>query len=321
MRMNVTLRQLRVFCAVYERRSFTSAAEEMHMTQSAVSKLCAELESEIGMPLFERTTRRVVPCDGAAGLYEDAQQVLDTMRLAGRRLSALRSLERGAIAITASPMMMHGILAPVLQSFCQAHPEVRIDLHELTTDESIDHVKTGKCDFGLVALGEPDPLLQARVVCAEPLYLACHGTHALAAQARASWKDIAGHPHISLGSVYSTRRTIDGLLRARGLSLQSTIQAGTLGTALRLVQAGLGVTLVPGYARQFALDAGLRVLDIRDTRPYLHELSLLTRKGLKPSIAAAAFMDALVAHLQSRHPARAPAPPRRPRPGRHTPPA
>jgi len=191
MRMNVTLRQLRVFCAVYERRSFTLAADDMHMTQSAVSKLCAELESELGLPLFERTTRRVVPCDGAAELYEYAQEVLNTMRIAGRRLSALRTLERGSISIAASPMMMHGLLSPVIDSYHQAYPEITFDLHELTTDESIDYVKTGKCDFGLVSVSELDPQLEAKVVCAEPLCLACTPTHPLAARKKVSWNDIS----------------------------------------------------------------------------------------------------------------------------------
>lgn len=300
MRMNVTLRQLRVFCAVYERRSFTSAADDMHMTQSAVSKLCAELESEIGLPLFERTTRRVTPCDGAAELYEYAQEVLNTMRLAGRRLSALRTLDQGNLSIAASPMMMSGLLAPVIEAFARDHPQVRIDLHELTTDESVDYVRTGRCDFGLVSIAEHDPQLEPKVVCAELLCLACTPSHPLAAKKRITWGEASDYPHITLRSVYSTRKTIDRILKAQGLELRSTIQAGTLATSLRLVKANLGVTLIPSYAREFAQELGLKVMEIYDKKSYPHELSLLTRRGLKPSIAATAFMDALQVHLQGR---------------------
>lgn len=293
MRMNVTLRQLRVFCAVYERCSFTSAAEDMHMTQSAVSKLCAELESELGLPLFERTTRRVAPCDGAAELYEYAQEVLNTMRIAARRLSALRTLERGAISIAASPMMMYGLLNPVIQQFHAAHPDVDLDLHELSTDETIDYVRTGKCDLGLVSMPETDPQLLARVVYAQPLALACAPQHPLVRHKRVTWGAISDFEHVTLRSVYSTRRTVDRILKAQGLEFRSTIQAGTLATALCLVKANAGVTLIPGYARQFAMDLGLKVLTIAEDEPYRHELSLLTRRGLKPSIAADAFMEQL----------------------------
>ncbi len=299
MRMNVTLRQLRVFCAVYERRSFTSAAEDMHMTQSAVSKLCAELESELGLPLFERTTRRVEPRDGAAELYEYAQEVLNTMRIAARRLSALRTLDRGSISIAASPMMMYGLLKPVIQEFHTAHPDIDLDLYELSTDETIDYVRTGKCDFGLVSVSasELDPQLSARVVYAQPMALACAPQHPLAKK-RVTWGAISDLEHITLRSVYSTRRTVDRILKAQGLELRSTIQAGTLATALGLVKGGVGVTLIPGYARQYALDLGLKVLDIEEETPYLHELSLLTRRGLKPSIAAGAFIEHMDALLQ-----------------------
>lgn len=293
MRMNVTLRQLRVFCAVYERRSFTLAAEEMHMTQSAVSKLCAELESELGLPLFERTTRRVVPRDGAAELYEYAQEVLNTMRLAERRLSALRSLQRGAISIAASPMMMYGLLNPVIQQFHAAHPDVDLDLHELSTDETIDYVRTGKCDLGLVSMSETDPQLSSRVVYAQPLALACSAQHPLVRHQPVTWRVISNFEHVTLRSVYSTRRIADRILKAQGLEFRSTIQAGTLATALCLVKANTGVTLIPGYARQFALDLGLKVLTISEDEPHLHELSLLTRKGLRPSIAAEAFIELL----------------------------
>lgn len=300
MRMNVTLRQLRVFCAVYERRSFTSAAEDMHMTQSAVSKLCAELESELGLPLFERTTRRVVPSDGAAELYEYAQEVLNTMRIAARRLSALRTLDRGSVGIAASPMMMYGLLKPVIQEFHTAHPDIDLDLYELSTDETIDYVRTGKCDFGLVSVSasELDPQLLARVVYAQPLALACAPQHPLAGKKWVTWGAISDLEHITLRSVYSTRRTVDRILKAQGLELRSTIQAGTLATALGLVKGGASVTLIPGYARQYAFDLGLKVLDIEEKTPYLHELSLLTRRGLKPSIAAGAFIEHMDTLLQ-----------------------
>lgn len=109
-----------------------------------------------------------------------------------------------------------------------------------------------------------------------------------------------GLPHITLRSVYSTRKTIDRILKAQGLELRSTIQAGTLATSLRLVKANLGVTLIPSYAREFAQEPGTEGHGDLRQKPYPHELSLLTRRGLKPSIAATAFMDALQAHLQTR---------------------
>lgn len=293
MRMNVTLRQLRVFCAVYERRSFTAAAEEMHMTQSAASKLCAELESEIGLPLFERTTRKVVPSDGAAELYEYAQQVLNTMRLAGRRLSALRTLERGEVSVASSPMVMYGIVSPLIQGFRQKYPNIAFDLHELTTEETIEYVRTGRCDFGILSASSDDPQLAVEIVYSHALLLACSPDHALAKREVVTWEDIAEHEHISLRSVYSTRATVDAVLASKGLSLRSSIQAGTLATAFKLVAANLGVTLTPLYACCAAKEHHLRVIPIKDPDANVHRLAIVTRQGMKLSIAAVEFMEAL----------------------------
>ncbi len=267
------------------------------MTQSAASKLCAELESEIGLPLFERTTRRVVPRDGAAELYEYAQEVLSTMRLAGRRLSALRSLDSGEVSIASSPMMMYGIISDVIERFKVSHPRVSFDLHELSTDETIEYVRTGRCDFGIVSTSSEDPQLCARVVYSHPLLLACSPRHALGHKTEVTWNEVAKHEHISLRSVYSTRATVDRILLAKGLELKSSIQAGTLATALKLSAANLGVTLIPRYSSAAAIERGLQVIRIKDEEEYVHDLSLVTRRGLKPSIAAGAFMKELEQEL------------------------
>lgn len=171
-------------------------------------------------------------------------------------------------------------------------------MHELTTDETVEYVRTGKCDLGLVSIADPDPQLVARVVYAEALQLACSARHPLAQRGSIGWAELSNQTHIALRSVYSTRKTIDRILREQGLQLRSSVQAGTLATALKLVQADLGVTLIPGYARAFAETLGLKVLAIHDDQSHLHELSLLTRRGLKPSIAAGAFMLALDRYLQ-----------------------
>lgn len=145
----------------------------------------------------------------------------------------------------------------------------------------------------MISVTELDPQLPATVVCAEPRALACAPGHPLARQARITWGAVSDFEHVTLRSAYSTRRRLDPILKAQGLEIRSTIQAGTLATALGLVKANAGVTLIPGDAQRFAPDLGLKVLEIALDEPYLHELSLSTRKGLKPSVAAQSFMEHL----------------------------
>lgn len=295
--MNITLRQLRVFSAVYELRSFTLAGETVHMTQSAVSKLCAELESEVGVALFERSTRRVVPLDAAAELYRHAQQVLGNMRQAERSMMGLRGLERGAISFASSSMMAYGLLRKVISAFTARHPGIRLDLHELSSDDSIEFVRTGKGDFALVSVEALDPQMESRVIRRESIYLACHKTHALAGARRVQWRRVAAERHISIRNVYRFRRTVDQILADQQLRVDSAVQVGSLTSALGLIRENAGVALIPAYAAQFARHLGLAVVPVVGQQEQLHEISLLTRRDSKPTIAAAAFIEEMDRHL------------------------
>lgn len=295
--MNVTIRQLRVFCAVYELKNFTLAADAMHMTQSAVSKVCAELEAEVGIPLFERTTRRVEPCDGTAEFYAHAQDILGSLRAAERSVRGMRDLESGSVSFSASPMMIFALLRPVIAQFHRAHPKISLALHELSTEETVEFVRTAKSDFGLLSYTGHDPQLSARVVLRQPIQLAVPQGHALSDAQDVAWTELARHQHITLRSAYSVRHTIDRMLKSRGLLLPSAIQAGTLASALALVREGLGVALIPSYASPVAREMGLLVLDVGGAEPELHALSLLTRRDAKLSLAAKAFEQVLDDYL------------------------
>ncbi|AWP73922.1 LysR family transcriptional regulator [Bordetella bronchiseptica] len=299
--MNITLKQLRVFCALYELRSFTAAARAAFVTQSAVSKLCAELEAEVGQPLFERSTRSVTPCDGAADFYAYAQDILGTVRAAERSMAGLRALERGMVGVATSPLMMIGLLGEVVTAYHRAHPSVKLELFELTTDDTIEYVRHGRADFGIASLeAPPEEQLEARVIYRDTMYAVCAPGHALAAKRRLAWADVAAHEHIMLRNAYSVRRSLDRVAAELGLTFRSRIEAGLLSSVLNLVGEGLGITVVPGYACGPARQLGLRVLPIAGARRHGHELWLIQRRSARLSLAAKTFLDDALAYLEAR---------------------
>lgn len=298
--MNITVKQLRAFCAVYELRSFTQAAKVLHLTQSAVSKLCAELEDEFGLPLFERSTRRVDPCDGASVLYAHANEVLGSLRTAERSLSNLLALESGSINIAASPMMMVGLIGKVLADFHRLYPNVKLNLLELSTDQTIDSVLNGHADIGLVSAEVQEARLSVEVVYSDLMYMVCPLGHEALSKKRLVWSDLVQYPHIDLHNVYSVRRTVDRILAEHELTRPVTIQTGMLTTALSLVKEGLGITIVPGYACEFATQFGLATKRIQGKANYYHPISMVLRKPAKHSIAAQVFQQQLLAYLQQR---------------------
>jgi len=307
--MNITLKQIRVFCAVYELRSFTAASRVTHVTQSAVSKLCAELEAEVGQPLFERSTRSVVPCEGAADFYAYAQEILGTVRAAERSLGSLRSLQRGIVGIASSPMMMYGLLTDVIAGYRRDHPGVQLDLYEGTTDDTVEHVRHGRADFGIVSTGTPADGLSARVVYRDAMFAVCPPGHALARRRSTRWADLAAHEHVVLRNVYSVRRALDGIRDELGLAFRSGIEANMLTSVLGMVRAGLGITVIPGYVCGLARQLGLRVVPIADAHPHRHELWLIHRNAARPTLAATVFIDKLERHLREREAEEAGAPP------------
>lgn len=295
--MNITLRQIRVFCAVYELRSFTQAAQSLCITQSAVSKLCAELEHELGFQLFERSTRHVEICDGAKDLYAYAQEILGSLRAAQRSLSHLAGLERGAVAIACSPIMMHALLGPVIIKFHTAHPDVQLDLYEVSTDETIELVRSGRVDFGIVAAESDDPKLISEVIHSDPMFVVVNPGHPLSKREHVRWQDLISHHHIMLRNVYSVRRSLDRILKSKNLVFSSSIETGTLTTGLQMVRAGLGIAVMPGYIKDFARQLGLQNVPIVDDVEHLHELSLIRRAENRPSMAAGVFIDQLLDYM------------------------
>lgn len=306
--MNLTIREFRVFRAIYELRSFSVSADTMHMTQSAVSKLCQEMEFKVGQRLFERSTRKVEPTLWADHLYGYACEILGTMDSAERTLRSLSNLDTGEIDVAASPMMMHGLLTGPLQQLHARHPGIHIGLHELSTDATIDYVINGKADFGLVSMGQAHAGLQIEPLYDEAMYAVYYGAeHPLARQVMVSWDQLAGYPHISLHPAFSVRRTIDRVYQQKGLSYTSVIEAGTVLSVLGLLKAGLGVAVLPGYIMGFAADLGLLSQRL-PAADYAHPILLIRRWNARPSPAAEALIELLKASLdgQGKNPARTP---------------
>ncbi|GAA5234508.1 LysR family transcriptional regulator [Verticiella sediminum] len=295
--MNFSIRQVQVFVAVMDGASFTSAARSLHMTQSAVSKQVAELERQLGFRLFERTTRSVVATEAAREFHGFALELMATVKTATRSVIELTQMERGSVSLAASPLMIYGLLAEAVAGFAREHPGIAFELHELTTDETVDAVRTGAVDIGLCALDSEVKGVDARIVHRDCMQVVVPQGHVLTRKASLDWTEVAELEHVSLRHLYSVRRTLDALIRSHGGGLPSRIEAGTLTAVLGLVRAGAGVAVLPGYAAKVAEQWGMHGIPIRDIDAHSHRISLLRRQGAQLSIAARTFATVLTRHL------------------------
>ncbi|MBF3897375.1 LysR family transcriptional regulator [Burkholderia pseudomallei] len=241
------LRQLRYFIAVAEEMNITRAAQRLHMTQPPLSRQLQLIEDEIGLPLFERGARPLKLTDAGRVLYAQARRVLeqaDELAPLTRRLA--QAAER--IVIGFVPSTLYGALPEVIRAFREAAPAVELSLIEMFTLEQLAALKGGRIDIGFGRLRFDDDRLVREVLVEERLIAALPDGHPLAApDASISLADIAGQTLIVYPSTPRPSFADQQLsaLRDGGLAPAAVHEVRELQTALGLVAAQVGVSLVP----------------------------------------------------------------------------
>lgn len=280
-----TLRQLQYAVAVADTLSFRRAAETCHVSQPSLSSQLAELESALGVRLFERDRRRVLPTPAGAALVERARRILlatedlaDAARHAGDPLSG--TLRIGVIP-TVSPYLLPTV-APALRS---AFPRLTTVWKEEKTDVLLARLRTGDLDAALLASKTGPDIAQA-VIATDPFVLVASPSHALGRSAsRASAKDLRGAGVLLLDDGHCFRDqalAFCGTHRAEELDFRAT----SLSTLVQMVAGGAGVTLLPSLSiATEARRANLRVRSFADPKPH-RTIALVWRKGspLEPAL-------------------------------------
>jgi DNA-binding transcriptional LysR family regulator len=291
------LRQLRYAEAVARHRHFTRAAEELHIAQSALSYQIRKLEAELGVELFERTSRNVVPTDAGNAVAARARRVLSEVGDIRGEIEELRGLVRGRIAIGA--MLPAGDLdiPDLLARFSEAHPGIEVALREGTAGDMLELLAGDDVDaaFSLLSAELPDELAaedlsEEELVAAFPPGQAPRRTRVRAA-------DLAQRVLVTPRSGSATRHALDRFFAAAGEPLRVSLESGDVFLLHCLVSGGFGATVLP---RSFTHRAG-PPLEVRGLQPTIRlPVALLWRKGRHLSPAAKAFLDFALARDQAR---------------------
>jgi DNA-binding transcriptional LysR family regulator len=290
--MNVTLRQLRAFIAVGDTGSFTGAAKQLHITQSALSLLVRDLESELGVRLLDRTTRNVRLSAVGASFRPLVHGVLQDLERAIASVADLRDLKRGVARIAAPQLMSLTLLPRVLSAHRARHPGVQARIVECLMEQLEAKVVSGEADLGVGPERTVGPDIEIVPLMKAPVMLVCPKRHPLATARRVTWKDVVAQPFIAQGGEYSARIDRDLHAWSKDLSLRPTDQVTYLTTALSLVTSGLGVTASPGHVRRLAASFGLAMRPIVDPK-MVRQFCVFLPRGRALSPAAASLLDSL----------------------------
>jgi DNA-binding transcriptional LysR family regulator len=255
---------LHAFVAIAERGSFQLAAAHLNLSQTALSHRMRKLEDDLGVRLLSRTTREVSLTPAGLdllpkvkGMIEDLSVSLDELRQQGRTRD-------GRLAVGCLPTIAAGYLPKALKRFREHHPDVVVRVHDNSATEIADLVNTGAIAFGITLVASHRWDFDIETLLREPFVLVCRDDHAFAKLAAASWSELQGEPLIRISPHTGNRMIIDDALGSRRESVSWRYEVQHVNTALALVQAGLGMTVVPRLALHAADTRGLHVMQLRN---------------------------------------------------------
>ena len=300
-RVSLTLRQLRAFVALADAHSFTAAAARLHITQSALSGLVRELESEVGSRLFDRTTRSVDINAAGRELLPVAERVLRELESGVQAVRELKLNHRGSITIAATPWLAASFLPAVCAQLQQRFPALRLQLQDRLAADNLQSVRAREADLAIGSFGPVSddivltPLGAAGTGC---VGIAVPAGHRFAARRSLRLADLQDESLVMLSRDSAFRATVDHALAQAGLSPPVALEVAYLGTALGLVEAGLGVAPCPSHVAPALQRAGLRFIALAPRLDCVVAVATLKGRALSPG--AQAFVDMAQAAWQPR---------------------
>lgn len=293
--MNITLRQLQAFVAVALAGSFSRAAERLHMAQSGVSVLVRELETELGIRLFDRTTRRVELTEAGREFRADAERLIAELDRSVRHTRDLVARRRGRLAVATTPLLASALLAKVIAEFHRMVPGVQVALVDLRTDQVVARVKSGEVDLGVGTFAPDEEGLDEHPLLRDRLMLFCAADHPLAQKARPRWKDLKDQPLVALTRESGIRGLVERCYEAAGLVARPDYELSQISTVLALVEAGLGISVLPTHALHSSRFR--RVVARTLTAPEVsRDIVMISRRGRSLPPAASDFIAILRRH-------------------------
>lgn len=240
------LTTLRMFLAAYNLGNLTRAAEREHIAPSAISKRLQDLEAEIGTPLFYRHARGMTPTPAGETLARHVHRLFDDVNRMTAELSEFTSGMRGQVRIHAHSSAMVQYLPDQIASFVRDFPGVRVVLREETSPHVMQSTLDGIADIGIFASNLPAlPGLQVLSYRQDRLVALFPRGHALATLDSISFSDIRDSQHISLETGSSLQVLLARAAERMGFVLNTRMEVTTFDAAMRMVEVGLGVAVLP----------------------------------------------------------------------------
>jgi DNA-binding transcriptional LysR family regulator len=280
--MHMDSEALRTFIAIHRAGGFSAGAEQLHRSQSAISRRIAVLEDEIGAPLFDRIAGGIALSQAGRALLPHAERVLAALNDAKQALDEARTANAGAVSLTVVGTLASTDLTIVLKRFGARHPKAQLSLRTATSEEVSALVRSGQADIGLRYHDDPSNDLVCEALTPEALAVACARDHRLAGKNVRSLTALRGERWLAFPLLPGRSEAgshIHAQFLVRGVGEIEWTPVDSLTAQKRLVEAGFGLALLPESSieeeRAAKTLSAIRVRDLKAVNP----VSLVVRKG------------------------------------------
>lgn len=243
----INLRQIEAFRAVMLSGGITAAADLMNVTQPAVTRLIHDLQTRLGLRLFERRGARIVPTGEAHSLYREVERSFVGIDRILRVAVELRERRAGTLRIASLPALASSYLPGFLGRFLATRPGLDVALHGLPSSAVLDWVVTGQCDFGLAELPIQHAAVAVEPIAPVPAMAVVPARHRLARRRRLRPEDFADEPCISLGHSTLMRFRTDETFARAGVRRQMRIETPLSMIACAFAAAGVGLAIIDPF--------------------------------------------------------------------------
>lgn len=295
--MKIDFDGVQAFVAVADLGGFNKAAEQLHITQTALTRRIQKLETYLALKLLDRTTRRVELTAVGRDFLPRARNIVLDMTSAVERLKDMSQHARGHITLACIPSMTSHVLPGIIRSYADRYPDNRIRLLDGSSHEVRESVLSGQAELGIAIEGERHPNLAETPLFADPLVFICRSPHPLEGRKQVTWADMRDTELIGVSSFMATRVFMDYQLAKRGIRLRSNYEVQHHATAVNLVAAGVGSAILPSSTFKEGDRPG--VVKIALGNPVVRrKVVLIQAKQATLSPAAAAFGELTLSMLK-----------------------
>jgi DNA-binding transcriptional LysR family regulator len=291
--MNFESLDLKAFIAVADMGSFHRAAKALNLSQPALTRRIQKLEEILGVALLERSTRHVALTMVGRDFIPKVRRLLDEFETSVLGIRDLGARSRGQISIASVPTAVFYFLPRAISRFSSAFPRIRIRILDISANEGLEAVARGEADFGINFIGASHPEIEFTPLAEDPFVVACRSDHPLASRQQVTWKELAAHRVITVGRTSGNRALIDNALAQHGLQLNWSYEVTHLSGSLGLVEAGLGVSVLPKLATPAADHPIIRAIPLVQPE-IVRNIGIVRRHRAALSPGATQFLEILL---------------------------